>query len=454
MGVLIPQPPNDIHNCPILQSLRQKSTPSDGLSEKVEQFLVIASPLLDLIVAGPFREYTLHNPGHAKKLVHLTGQILSDETQKKLSALECTVIVYAAFLHDMGMCLTSTERERIIQGEEFIESLPTWQELWRELESARSRLRSTEGSKRLPLETKIFQLHEAALAAYLRPRHATQERYLELLDRIERQSGRSDLFALNGVSFRDALVDICVSHNLDVGVLTEARGPYDERFPRALAIGGQRLNTQFCAAILRLTDILDFDRERTPRVLFESLGIAQRVIPGAELSLREWQKHMSVHALEIAGEELVVSADSYHPAIESAIREFCRVIERELRDTAAVLRRNTPEVLESYNVDLPVVVRPQIRSHGYVFKDMSFRLNKSSILNLFMGEQLYSRPEAAVRELIQNALDACSARAIFEAPGYVPTIAVTATTDEEGRTWLEVRDSGIGMDEHVLLVFA
>src|SRR5579859_4383333 len=105
------------------------------------------------------------------------------------------------------------------------------------------------------------------------------------------------------------LIDICVSHNLPANVLAEASGPYDERYPRDVLVGGDRLNAQFCAVVLRLTDVLDFDRERTPKILFESLGMTQRTVPGAGVSLKEWQKHMAVHTLSIDPDEIVVAAD-------------------------------------------------------------------------------------------------------------------------------------------------
>jgi molecular chaperone HtpG len=217
-----------------------------------------------------------------------------------------------------------------------------------------------------------------------------------------------------------------------------------------MAIGGAYLNAQFCAAVLRLTDILDFDRERTPRILFESLGITIRSLPGAEVSLREWQKHMAVHSLEVNADEIVVSAETHHPVIEKAIRDFCVIIEREVRDTQTILRQNSVPVASQYVVDLPGNVRAQIRPVGYVYKDMSLSLNQSRIMALLMGERLYSEPAVALRELLQNSIDACSVRRHLENDRYAAQISVTADRDDDDRWWLEVSDNGCGMDEHVL----
>lgn len=354
-------------------------------------------------------------------------------------------------MHDLGMCLTIPERQRILSSLDFEEELRRWPQLWDELEATRLLYLSAQPEEKLLIENRLFQLQEAGLAAYLRPRHATSLRYRELIAQLKDAAGRSDLFEVRGVSFENELIEICVSHNLDAGVLLQTTDAYTERFSRDLPIGGQRLNVQFCAAILRLIDILDFDQERTPRVLFESLGIADNDLPGGEVSLQEWNKLMAVHSIDFRPEEMVVSADSTHPAIECSIREFCFIIEREIRDTMSVLRKNPPEVLALYQVELPLSVRAQIRSLGYVYKELAFTLDESSISTLLMGEGLYSEKAVALRELIQNSIDACKVRELIERGSvYKPLVEVRTIEDANGRIWLEVEDNGIGMDEHVL----
>lgn len=457
---ILSKAPEDLNQCKICQHLNQTSTAADGCAEKTQAFVSVSTPLLDSVIAGPFKEYTLHNRDHAKKLIHLADYIISPDTLSHLSPLECQAIVYSAFLHDMGMSLTSRERTRILNSAEYIDEFREWSELWNGMQQARKRLDDLLSSKslkevpeadRLLIETEIFQIQEISISAYLRQRHATPQRYKELIATLKRSSNRPDLFEVNGVSFEDWLIDINVSHNQDVGLLALINRPHEECFPRDLLIGGQRLNTQFVAAVLRITDILDFDRERTPKVLFESLDIASRSLPGAEVSLKEWQKHMAIHDIEITDDEIIVSADCRHPAIEKSIKEFCQIIEREIRDTLTILRLNTPEIVEQYQFQLPILVRPRIKSHGYIYKDISLQLNQAAITSLLMGERLYSNPAVVIRELIQNSIDACNAlQKIQPEIAYTPNISVILTEDDEHRHWIQVTDNGIGMDEHVL----
>ena len=123
---IIPQVPESIFECTLLKALKSKDPSGSGLYDKAVSFIKTASPLVDLTISGPFRNYTLHNREHSKKLVHLAGFLLSAEMIESLSELDILVFVYAAFLHDMGMSLTSVERDRIIQSPSFTDEIQSW----------------------------------------------------------------------------------------------------------------------------------------------------------------------------------------------------------------------------------------------------------------------------------------------------------------------------------------
>lgn len=448
---IIPPAPDSVFECELLQVLKGKSNAQDGFYEKVRGFISVASPLVDLTAAGPFKNYTLHNADHSKKIIHLIGYILSPATLGSISALDCLLLVYSAYLHDMGMSLTGHERDRILASDDFLDQKLGSPALSDALIAAEQRLQNASSDpERNQAATVIYELNEALLAEYLRPRHADPKKYSMLVERITNASDRKDLFQHRGVSFEDALINICASHVLDVGTLIESNGPYNEQFPRQDVYGGIYLNQQFCAAVLRIADILDFDRERTPIILFDSLGIADRTLPGAEVSLREWQKHLAIHTVEINHQEFVISGQVHHPVIERAIREFCATIEREIRDTLSVLRRNTKDIVDRYTVELPISVRPQLTSIGYVYREMALSLNQSRILSLLMGDRLYSSPLVALREVLQNSMDACMVRKELSDESFQPSISVTDELDDKGRYWLRVADNGSGMDEHIL----
>jgi hypothetical protein len=90
----------------------------------------------------------------------------------------------------------------------------------------------------------------------------------------------------------------------------------------------------------------------------------------------------------------------------------------------------------------------------------SFRLDERRIRELLMGIQLYKDRDLAVRELYQNALDACRYRRARSeyldrtiesiSYKYEGRITFEQGIDKNGRAYLECHDNGIGMSESEL----
>jgi molecular chaperone HtpG len=160
---VIPRPPTDVHECRLVRSLFERSNPADGLAERLETLLRVAEPLLDLVIAGPFRDYTLHNPAHAKKLVHLAEHIMPERTLDLLSPLELTLIIASCYLHDLGMTLTADERQRLLLSPDFSDTLRVWPTISQEIEATRIKALNAAGGDRLGLETRLYQLQEGCV---------------------------------------------------------------------------------------------------------------------------------------------------------------------------------------------------------------------------------------------------------------------------------------------------
>lgn len=74
-----------------------------------------------------------------------------------------------------------------------------------------------------------------------------------------------------------------------------------------------------------------------------------------------------------------------------------------------------------------------------------FQINLRGIIDL-LSDHLYSRPEVFVRELLQNAVDAITARRRIE-PGHPGEISLVVTAPPGRPPTLEVTDNGIGLTE-------
>ena len=180
----IPRPPSSIKDTRVFAKICSASSDVDGLLAKANRFIDTADPILDSIASGPFKRYTLHNRDHARKLAHIADHIVSRDTIESLSPFEALLFIYSAYIHDMGMAISATEMDSFIGSGGLIETLNGWPQLKSNLESLRARLTSADHLTKPRIELAISELHEIAATDYFRPRHATTERYRQLLARI------------------------------------------------------------------------------------------------------------------------------------------------------------------------------------------------------------------------------------------------------------------------------
>ncbi|MET8978469.1 caspase family protein [Streptomyces sp. NPDC004539] len=224
--------------------------------------------------------------------------------------------------------------------------------------------------------------------------------------------------------------------------------------PRRVLVPGkghQELRVGELGALLRLASLLAVDVRVLPDVVADHLAVSDAVLPqqvvgvarelswhreGSALHLDALCPHQAVHA---ALAEVVEEADRVAGRISGGgvlLAEVPgRVTDRELRPSRVGGR-------ESYEVPL-----------------LRFHLAQTEVRELLMGEQLYGgEPELALRELYQNAMDACRYRGMrwryLESSGAHPVewngrIVFSQGEDERGR-YVECRDNGVGMSREQL----
>lgn len=419
-----------------------------GLRQKVDDFIAEVTPMLETIGSTAFHDYTLHKPVHSRKLLHLAGYIIPDETLEKMSQLEIAVLIMAFYFHDIGMVVSEARKEEVLASDEFKLYLETHKEFRDKIESLRKEISLVPNDQKHIYEDHLAQILYAAVTQFLRPKHANNDVYENALATIERH--RQDFFTYGGASFRDEFVLLCHSHNEPASFLNKQDPTSGKQILQdGIFCQDQRLNVQYCAAVLRLADILDFDAERTPEALFLSLGIEDKKLPGFKISLAEWLKQMSIHSIIFTNREIEVHSECFSPTVEHSVKEMCASIEREIRDTSSFIAKAPKDVSDDYKLNLPLIVTPDIKRRNYADKEYSIHLEESEIMTLLMGENLYDRAQVALRELIQNSIDACVLLSKVDSR-VKPRIEVSVTKDSDDRVWLVVRDNGIGMDDNVL----
>ncbi|HEV7587283.1 MAG TPA: hypothetical protein VGO40_04055, partial [Longimicrobium sp.] len=382
-------------------------------------------------------EYTLHDDTHLVAVVDLMGRLLPEKTLAALQPLELTALILAAGLHDVGMTPTEEEAQELRSAEDT--AAPTA----RQIEYRRFRAKHPDIVRRAETLAAAGRARESEevngylLAEFLRITHG------ERADRVIRERFRADC-QYGDVNFTDQLAAVCRSHTEGITAL-EALPVYDLVRP-----GGEFCNWRFVAVLLRLADVLDFDAKRTPAALFRHLGVRTPV------SVREWRKHQQVKAWDIRPGRVAFRADCEDPIIQETVSGFLTMIEDELRLARSVVAAmhdpRAPEMHTRYWLELPAdvdssQVGPAMGPDGPVFRflPVRFRLDHDAITQILMGLALYGHRSLFLRELLQNAVDACRHRVAAGDRDYEPSVAVRLAQDEEGQPILQVEDNGMGM---------
>lgn len=377
-------------------------------------------------VVETFPTYTLHDRTHAINVARLMGE-LAGPFLPRMNALEAGLLLLSAFWHDVGMVFSEEERATISETEEFQEFLRAHPEAQLEVVA--------EGN-----------VSRAVAEWYCRASHA--ERVFLHLEQVENE------LKWDGIPFRQQLGDLCRSHNLDA-----ARLKRDDLCPtKFLGVADVR----FCAILLRLADILDFDRTRSPDAIYRYLGIGRRANSRERASDVEWRKHLSSTGFAFPALKersvpypLTFVAAPDAPAVEWDVRHFLNGIEGEILECRQLVFSCSPRWRDHV---LPTRIEGELHSQNYTFGDYRFLLEQEQVLGLLMGENLYRDPHVFTRELLQNALDTSRHREFHErARGNVnfkcEPIVVSEWYDHEHYHWVRFDDYGMGMTEEIVRNF-
>ncbi|MER7802160.1 caspase family protein [Streptomyces parvulus] len=216
----------------------------------------------------------------------------------------------------------------------------------------------------------------------------------------------------------------------------------------------QRVRTDQLVELLQIAHLFAIDPLSLPGVVVDHIGI------GYAVGLLDLHRTLKRFRWEPSGRTWLLSATCHHLAVELGLRQHVSALSTLLArididagdEERPALLRNLPLHVTADQVN-PAEDNEERRT--YEPTELRFRLADDRIQELLMGEELYGDPALAIRELYQNALDACRYRQArtqyLRATGtqlssYVGKISFTQGMDDSG-PYLECRDNGVGMGE-------
>ena len=374
-----------------------------ALADQVTTFVSKVAPVLATTVRH-FPFYTRHDALHGYNVVLRMGQVIKAECFEQGTALalkptEVFLLIAAAYAHDLGMTVFPGEEAELL-GKLGIDRTLGW-------------------------ET------DPTLQGHLRDEHSRRGgAYIEA--KAEELCVPRPLVG--------ALDKMMKAHNLGVTELeNELRAPY--------AAKAEELDVRQLALIVCVADALEFSDTRVIDGVIERVKLVDT--EAARTSYRENMKHVCVGSSLAVREDgsIVVSGHFAEADVLALTHRTLDEIENWIQGYCDVDRRSRhPRLL----------VRPEPFSRNLDFSKGRFerlgvRLNKTNVINLIASNAVWrSNAGIAVRELVQNAVEACRYRLHHssKADAYEPFVKVTFDRNSHSVT---VEDNGCGMSERVVL---
>lgn len=395
--------------------------------------------------------------------------LITDDAWVHLTSEDAAVLILSVVLHDCAMHLSEDGFIELINPDKDRTSISvfsdkSWPEIWANFLTEASRfdqkkLKSlfgdTEPMRRPPDNPSQLTLRDRLLIGeFLRRHHSRLAHEIALSgvpgptkDRIELIRVSEGLANLSGLIAR--------SHGLDLRNVVE-------KIPRIHRREQYKVHTPFLMTVVRIADYLQIHSQRAPKQVLNVRALRSPTSQG------EWKAHEAIQEINSTHDDpeaLVVIA------IPKDVRTFLKLekllagLQHELDESWAVLGEVYGRVqgLRELGITIRRIKsnlddREEFSKTVPYYPDRIAFNSDPDILKLLI-EPLYGDDGGiAVRELVQNAVDACLERgdylkhSVDSSKGHPhKDQLVTVHLDESGEVpWLTVTDTGIGMTASVI----
>ena len=361
------------------------------------------SQVLEWIILS-FPNDSRHDESHAISVLHNIEMLLGDTVISQLSASDCFLLLNSAYIHDIGMYITESERKNILISEEFREFLYSVADedmkryanlLLTVCES--SGTRETDYKKKMQRNLDVYYAVLYLSAEYHRVKYAEKSKN-RLKNMVNSEGMLGAGFLTSGIPERffytiARCAGVHNSHDFDsVMDLSHVDGGYahDHMHPR------------FVAVLLQLGDALDLDNDRYLPLIRK---IMEKIPHNSEI---HFKKHKAIRRLFIAPDIIKISADCETP-------EELRLVKGEIENIVSILKnagyhwaRICPRGL---SVSLPALEIESIVLNGQKISDelinARFEISQQKAFNILQGSNIYKNDKFIfLREVFQNAIDA------------------------------------------------
>jgi hypothetical protein len=358
---------------------------------------LIAKALQNVSVYFP--HYSRHDESHSRQILVHIERLLGPDNIAKLSPTDTWLLLEAAYLHDIGMIISDDQlKEDYVAIKKHVEKAKYSAngDLLTVMNALLASKEKTASSIFASVDISPFQaikLLREIIADFYRAQHPDRANKIipNPFDEIGLNSPRNELLPAR---FFSLLGKICAYHGDSFDKVMELP-------KQQVGIGTDDCHPRFIACLLRLGDLLDLDDNRFCPVMMKVAG----KLP--ELSEAHRQKHLAIRHFRADPDRIEIEAEcpNYESYIETT--KWFGWLRDEVKNQMSRWFDIVPE--RSFGL-LPSV--GDLKAHlkdWQVFSENQrphFELDRDRIFELLQGAGLYECKEQAIRELLQNAVDA------------------------------------------------
>lgn len=376
-------------------------------------------------VRKDFPNMTVHSIDHADGLWRIASLITGNNYP--MNPLEGYVLGCAFLVHD------SVLSYKAFGGKDALRNTCEWQDCYQDI--VNTEYDTEEGKQKIDFKV-IRQLHA---------KHCTDI----LSKQFEGLDGNSTYLLSDDelrTHYGELIGKIAASHHWETEKLRELPSQVNAHadFPQDWTINPIKL-----ACILRCADAAAIDAGRAPDYLFRLLQLNG-------VSKDHWlaQNNMAIGLNQKDSTQLMITStrdfEEKHFAAWNVAYDAVRVVEEELEKSRELLPENEQFQVKSIaGAKSRNSLSKYIRTKGWEPSDVSVHIGDVAKLILMLGgKELYGKEDnqlTVLRELIQNARDAISAKRLLEGPeDFFGKIRIKVSQTDKG-TEVSVTDDGVGM---------
>ena len=390
-------------------------------------------------IAGSLPSLTNHDIVHLDALWDVAGVVVGHDFP--LNPLETYIFGAAVLLHDAGLCFAA-----YTGGRSALRRTLQWRDAHARLASAH----------RVVDDMELEADFEA-----LRALHAPQAERLATEPLSNQQN--EDSYLIDDTEMRDRygpiIGQIASSHHWNLEQVVQR---FSTRRPPATFLDASWIvDSLKIACMIRVADAGHMDSDRAPSFLLKILEMNS-------ISRRHWTAQHRLGRLMVSpsdATQLTIASTSPFPRNEAGAwwvaYDLVQLFDKELRGCNEALESSSDGPRSSF-------ARKRVRGAGHAselakhVQTVGWEPTESTVhvsdvaalVEKMGGEQLYGRDAdrvaVALRELIQNATDAISARRAIAHGGFAGCITVRLVRRANRVLVLQVDDDGIGMSQRTL----